>query len=303
MVHNRDQRLTTQSSGVSTPSNKDGTMYYGVLEEILELNYVTWKTVVLFRCKWFKTNNTRSTQLCVTKNNITSINTCNDWWKDQQYILASQEKQVLYLEDPSRSQQWRDVQDLINLEYLDHTSLSEVGPSTEVEYTPTCSLVNDDDFTNDDELDVPHDFSSDSDCDSEDPDKQRVMALVQGRGHGRDNGPPNDNVPWQPPSECKKEKAHKKARYLSLKKKFVDNHRKPLPINFDIIDQKTKKHLKRSRSSKFNRVEATVFFKPRDKFNEETSEFPDLIDHFRAKHMKRRGRGMEQPGGQREIDK
>nr|GEY23314.1 hypothetical protein [Tanacetum cinerariifolium] len=62
------------------------------------------------------------------------------------------------------------------------------------------------------------------------------MALVQGRGHGGDN-----DVPWQPPSVCKNEKACKKARDLTLKKKFADNHRKPLPIKFDIIDQETVK--------------------------------------------------------------
>ncbi|GJY64272.1 hypothetical protein Tco_0465732 [Tanacetum coccineum] len=61
---------------------------------------------------------------------------------------------------------------IASLEYLDHTSLSGVGPSTEVEYTHTRSLVDDDDFTDDDELDVPHDYSSDFDCDSEDPDNQ-----------------------------------------------------------------------------------------------------------------------------------
>lgn len=25
------------------------------------------------------------------------------------------------------------------------------------------------------------------------------MAMVQGRGHGGDNGPPDDDRPWQPP--------------------------------------------------------------------------------------------------------
>ncbi|GKE49922.1 hypothetical protein Tco_1481180, partial [Tanacetum coccineum] len=118
VVHIRDQCLTTQCSGVSTPSDKDGTMYYGVLEEILELDYQTY----------------------VIHDNMSS-----------------------------------DLALTANLEDLDHTSLSGVGPSTEVEYTPTSSLVDDDDFNDDDELDVPHDFSSDSDSDSEDYDNQPVV--------------------------------------------------------------------------------------------------------------------------------
>ena len=191
VVHSRDERLTTQCSGVSTPGADDETMYYGVLEEILELQYLTSHTVVLFRCKWFKTNNTRSTQLCVTKNNITSISTRDDWWRNQQYILATQARQVFYLEDPSRSHHWRVVQDVnhrkiwdkdiivdadvihdsmssdlaltANLEDLDYRSLSGVGPSTEVQYQPTRSLIDDDDFIDENENHVPHDFSSDSD--------------------------------------------------------------------------------------------------------------------------------------------
>ncbi|GJY91777.1 RNA-directed DNA polymerase [Tanacetum coccineum] len=177
VVHIRDQCLTTQCSGVSTPSDKDGAMYYGVLEEILELDYLTLDDADVI-------HDNMSSDLALTA----------------------------------------------NLEDLDHTSLN-----------------------------VPHDFSSDSDSDSKDLDNQRVMALVQGRGHGGDNGPSNDDVPWQPPSECKKN------------------------------------HLKRSRSSKVNRSKQLYssnqgtksYAQSRyEEFNEETGVFPDFIDYFRAKHMK-----------------
>ena len=77
-------RRTTQNSGVSTPGPK-GNMYYGLVEEILELIYLSGCKVVLFRCKWFRTDN----QCCVTKNNITSISTQNEWYKEDQYILAT----------------------------------------------------------------------------------------------------------------------------------------------------------------------------------------------------------------------
>ncbi|GJX74158.1 hypothetical protein Tco_0312753 [Tanacetum coccineum] len=50
VVHERDILHTTQCSGVST-LGLDGEMYYGQLEEILELTYIGHRKVVLFRCK------------------------------------------------------------------------------------------------------------------------------------------------------------------------------------------------------------------------------------------------------------
>ncbi|GJU43355.1 signal peptide peptidase-like protein 2 [Tanacetum coccineum] len=195
VVRSRDERLITQNSGVSTPG-ENGSMFYGLLEEIVELNYLTHQKVVLFRCKWFKTNNTRSTSLCVTKNNITSISTRDEWWKENQYILATQARQVFYLEDPSRSHHWKVVQEVnhrkiwdkdvivdadvvhdsnssdvaltANLEDLEYTRLSGAGPSTEVSFIPT-SRVNDDDFIDDDvEYDAVHVLSSDSEDEDSD---------------------------------------------------------------------------------------------------------------------------------------
>ncbi|XP_071718281.1 uncharacterized protein [Rutidosis leptorrhynchoides] len=72
VVQSRDLRRTTQNSGISSPSGPGGTLYYGVLEEILKLNYLfRSNNVFLFHCKWFKTTGNN----CVTKNNITTINT------------------------------------------------------------------------------------------------------------------------------------------------------------------------------------------------------------------------------------
>ena len=174
-------------------------MFYGVVEEILELTYLTLEKVVLFKCKWSKNNNTRSTDLCVTTNNITSISTRDDWWRHQQYILATQVTQVFYLADPSRTHHQKVVQDVnhrkiwdkdiivdvdvdvihdnissnlaltANLEDLEYTRLSGVGPSTEVDI-PT-SLVDDEDFIDDNvEYDAVHPLSSDSEDSSYDSD-------------------------------------------------------------------------------------------------------------------------------------
>ncbi|GJS74984.1 hypothetical protein Tco_0724865 [Tanacetum coccineum] len=164
VVHSREERLLTQNNRVLIPG-ENGSIYYGLLEEILELNYLTHQKVVLFQCKWFKTNNTRNTLLCVTKNNITSISTKDDWWKENQYILATQarqDKDFIVDADVVHDNNSSDVTLTTILDDLEYTRLSGAGPSTEVSFIPT-SRVNDDEFINDDdEYDAVHVLSSDS---------------------------------------------------------------------------------------------------------------------------------------------
>nr|GEU87808.1 zinc finger, CCHC-type [Tanacetum cinerariifolium] len=56
VVHNLDEHHTTQNNSICSPRGKDGEMYYGQLQEILEFSYLSFK-VVLFRVKWFDTSN------------------------------------------------------------------------------------------------------------------------------------------------------------------------------------------------------------------------------------------------------
>jgi hypothetical protein len=183
VVHNRDTGRTTQNSGISTPGLEQGETYYGVLEEILELTYMREHKVVLFRCKWFKTNN----QHCVTKNNITSISTQYEWFKEDQYILATQANQVFYLQDPSKRQDyWKVVQEVnhrkiwdrdiidnsndlalsANLDDLTYTSLS-IGHCTEVEDIPNAARCDDADFIDDADNNDPDSDTSDNEIDNE----------------------------------------------------------------------------------------------------------------------------------------
>nr|GEU79552.1 hypothetical protein [Tanacetum cinerariifolium] len=76
VVHNRDERCTTQNSGICLPG-PDGEIYYGQLQEILEFKYLLFK-VVLFRVKWFDTRNQgRRVKPLVLRNNMTQID-CRD---------------------------------------------------------------------------------------------------------------------------------------------------------------------------------------------------------------------------------
>ncbi|GKA51672.1 isovaleryl-CoA dehydrogenase, mitochondrial [Tanacetum coccineum] len=102
VVHSRDERRTTQNNGICSPGEMDGEIYYGQLKEILEVLYMSFK-VVLFRVKWFDTSNEGCKIKCfVIRNNITQIWAHSESFKDDQYILATQVKQVFYLKDMAR---------------------------------------------------------------------------------------------------------------------------------------------------------------------------------------------------------
>ncbi|GJZ44787.1 Myc-type, basic helix-loop-helix domain-containing protein [Tanacetum coccineum] len=146
----------------------DGEMYYGQLEEILELTYIGNRKVVLFRCKWFDTINpknlTTRNRRSYIEHGIQHILTDREFHKNNQYILATQVTQYLPLRPCYTTTGWkvvehvyhRDVaesdQDVIHgssssnvtlsveLTNFEHTDLSINSESTEVDAPP----VNDD---------------------------------------------------------------------------------------------------------------------------------------------------------------
>ncbi|KAM0066461.1 hypothetical protein Hdeb2414_s0002g00049331 [Helianthus debilis subsp. tardiflorus] len=143
VVHSRDVQRATQSSGIFS-IGEDSTPFYGQLEEVLELNYLDGYSAVLFRCKWFKTSGKGRR----TKNNIVSIDISREmypgieWYDHQQYILATQTKQVFYLQDPSqRTGNWRVVENVHHRKLWDHPSMS-VANETDVLHATQSSNYN-----------------------------------------------------------------------------------------------------------------------------------------------------------------
>lgn len=129
VVHSRDVRRTTQNSGIVS-IGEDGTPFYGQLEQIIQLNYIHGCSVLLFRCKWFDTSGKR----VIKKNNSTIIDVSrewfvgNEWYDTKQYILATQAKQVFYLQDLSHTtNNWRVVEDVHHRKLWDHPSISVVN--------------------------------------------------------------------------------------------------------------------------------------------------------------------------------
>ncbi|GJU66545.1 hypothetical protein Tco_1252804, partial [Tanacetum coccineum] len=207
VVHERDILHTTQCSGVST-LGLDGEMYYGQLEEILELTYIGHRKVVLFRCKWFDTINpknlTTRNRRSYIEHGIQHILTDREFHKNNQYILATQVTQVFYLEDLARQPRgWkvvehvyhRDVaesdQDVIHgssssnvtlsveLTNFEHTDLSINSESTEVDAPP----VNDDNANanegNAEDDDVAHVLDDDDDVVVSDDDEVNPSTNVE----------------------------------------------------------------------------------------------------------------------------
>nr|GEX53258.1 hypothetical protein [Tanacetum cinerariifolium] len=168
VVHSHHELHTTHNSDVCSPDDKDEEMYYGQLEEILEFSYMSFK-VVLFRVKWFDTSNEgRKVKRFVIRNNMTQIQANDESFKDDQYILATQVKQVFYLEDMARRPpNWKVVKDVNhkNLNDLDFSTLHIDGQSIDVDAPPDIIDVEEDDDIIDEEDAIPHDLE---DYDDED---------------------------------------------------------------------------------------------------------------------------------------
>ncbi|KAM6571366.1 hypothetical protein CsatA_015446 [Cannabis sativa] len=109
MATKRDEKRSTQNSGVFV-AGTEGFNYYGTLTEVLKLTFTGVYSVTLFKCKWYNTNPRR--KKTIVENLITSINVSGVWYKDDPYILASQAKQVFYLDDLLRGKNWKIVENV-----------------------------------------------------------------------------------------------------------------------------------------------------------------------------------------------
>ena len=103
-----EQRRKTQNSGVviakttsySSANDRNPVIgdvtYYGVLKEIVELEYFLSRKVVLFKCDWVGQGRMRRQD----ENGFTLVNLSRPMNTGEPFILASQAQQVFYAEDP-----------------------------------------------------------------------------------------------------------------------------------------------------------------------------------------------------------
>ena len=101
-IESLDRNRCTQNSGVAVISeeNMDGDHvdYYGVLTEILELQFLGGRRVPLFRCKWVDIfNKTRGIKTNVY--GLVSVNFKCLLRTNEPFVLASQASQGFYVKD------------------------------------------------------------------------------------------------------------------------------------------------------------------------------------------------------------
>ena len=166
-THSYDEGRAIQNSGVVVVAestsfdrgNNDNVIignktYFGIINEIVELNYNHKGTVVLFKCdwvdnrvqnKWVKTD-----QLGITSINFKHLFNTGEKLSDEPFILASQAVQVYYVPDPIDIE-WaavvqskpRDLYDLDNLEneHIDNDN-QFFAPLVDLNGNVTIDIVN-----------------------------------------------------------------------------------------------------------------------------------------------------------------
>ncbi|XP_056684440.1 uncharacterized protein [Spinacia oleracea] len=80
--------------------------YYGVLTDIIELNYYNRFKIVLFRCNWVDVNHAsgiKKDKLNFTHVNLSSSIDSDERLSDEPFVFASQVQQVIYVQDRTQS--------------------------------------------------------------------------------------------------------------------------------------------------------------------------------------------------------
>lgn len=109
LTKERDSHRKTQNSGIIVEGNhgEERTDFYGVLNDILLLDYVKDRHVAIFKCDWFDLGKRKSG--IIKERNFTSVNITRKWYENDPYVLADQVSQVFYVSDPKLGKDWRVV--------------------------------------------------------------------------------------------------------------------------------------------------------------------------------------------------
>ena len=78
--------------------------FYGVVTDIFELDYLTQRRVVLFKCEWFDLNSRKSS--IHIDGDIISVNVSRTWYENDSYVLACQAKHIFYVNDTKLGKNW-----------------------------------------------------------------------------------------------------------------------------------------------------------------------------------------------------
>ncbi|KAK1577107.1 hypothetical protein Q3G72_019025 [Acer saccharum] len=109
-IEERDKRHITQNCGLVVDGEHENATvdFYGILKDVIQLNYMFNYRAVLFKCDWFDTNVKKKR---IQKDyNYTCIDVSHKWYESDPYILAIQAHQVFYVNDHKFGSSWKVVQ-------------------------------------------------------------------------------------------------------------------------------------------------------------------------------------------------
>ncbi|CAM8882979.1 unnamed protein product [Rhodiola kirilowii] len=107
VIKERDRKLKTQKSGVMVRTEGDE-IFYGILEEVVELKYPEGMPVIVFKCRWFNTDPTERGNVKID-HGLISVDTSTSWYEDIPFCVASTARQVFYIDDPKSGDNWKIV--------------------------------------------------------------------------------------------------------------------------------------------------------------------------------------------------
>ncbi|XP_042944797.1 uncharacterized protein LOC122278674 isoform X2 [Carya illinoinensis] len=128
----REVRRRTQNSGVFvTGDNQSNNVdFYGVIHDILEIHYMGWRRVYLFRCEWFDVGDRR--RGVRVDDHLVSVNMDRTWYKDEPFVLACQASQCFYIKDVRVKGNWHVVQKFTNRNVYDIPPIEMVAEEKDV---------------------------------------------------------------------------------------------------------------------------------------------------------------------------
>ncbi|CAM8959696.1 unnamed protein product [Rhodiola kirilowii] len=85
---------------------KGDVTYYGVLDEVVALRYVEGISVIVFKFRWFNTDPTERGNIKID-HGLISVDMSTSWYEDSPLCLASNARQVFYIDDPKAGEYWK----------------------------------------------------------------------------------------------------------------------------------------------------------------------------------------------------
>lgn len=145
-----EAKRKTQNSGVvviaktrSFSSTRDSNpitgdiIYYGILTDIIELDYLFGKRVVLFKCDWVSNRGKKQEKDC------TRVNFNYLMGENEPFILASQAEQVMYVKD-LKHKGWRVAIKIVPRDFYDMTPQTDVDDVESYLQSPVFETTNHD---------------------------------------------------------------------------------------------------------------------------------------------------------------